>query len=182
MGLTRKQAFEVIEREREYQDRVWPRDGHPLVRQYDYAAPHLAMLEDYCDDARKLWRKSADETAALQAVGKMAAIAYRALTEIVVASEGGIEVKNTPLGVDGFINKARDRQDKEHPRTKDNAGQYKFVISHIYLLKQYLRRIGDRWYKGNQDKVIRSLAEVAAICVRAMEEVDGPDLLKVGLR
>jgi hypothetical protein len=29
---------------------------------------------------------------------------------------------------------------------------------------------------------MHGLVEIAAICIRAMEEVDGPDLLKVGLR
>ena len=188
MGLSREQAFEVIKREREYQDRVWPRDGHPLVKQYDYTAPHLLMLEEYYAKARALWQKSVDEVDVLRTIGKMATIAFRALTEVVQEVQ---EAQGPCLLLDGryqekkardLINAARDRQDREHPRTKDNAGQYRFTAPHVYLLGQYLALVGQRWYSGNREKVVGSLVEIAAICVRALEEVEGPDLLFVGLR
>jgi hypothetical protein len=179
MGLSREQAFEVIRREREYQDRVWPRDGHPLVEQYRYAAPHLLMLEDYYEEARGKWRRSVDETDVLRAIAKMAAIAFRALTEI--AFEDGSRLGEEP--VKALINAARDRQDTEHPRTKDNAGQYRFSAPHVYLLGIYLGIIGkERWYKGNRGRTVDGLVEAAAICIRAMEEIEGPDLLFIGLR
>ena len=177
MGLSREQAFEVIKREREYQDRVWPRDGHPLVKQYDYTTPHLLMLEDYYDEARRKWRKSVDEVDVLRTIGKMATIAYRALTEVVQAN--GSRGLAVPVAL---VNEARDRQDREHPRTKDNAGQYKFAAPHVYLLGQYLGHLGNRWYRGDRDGVVNGLVEVTAICVRALEEIEGPDLLFVGLR
>jgi hypothetical protein len=189
MGLSREQAFEVIRKEREYQDRVWPRDNHPLVEQYRYTAPHLLMLEDYYSEARGKWRKSIDETEVLRAIAKMATIAFRALTEVVLSrgpvtyNRPNAEERLSEEEARRLISEARDRQDREHPRTKDNAGQYRFTAPHVYLLGRYLGRIGDgRWYTGNRQGVFDGLVEVAAICVRAMEEIEGPDLLFIGLR
>ncbi len=178
MGISMDKAFEVIKREREYQDRVWPRDDHPLVGQYKYAAPHLLMLEDYYEEARGEWTDSVDETDVLRTIGKMAAIAFRALTEVMPTHA----FPPTEEQAFALVESARERQDSEHPRTKDNAGQYEYTAPHLFMLGAYLRRLGDRWYEGNRDRVIGGLVEITAICVRAMEEVDGPDLLFIGLR
>lgn len=176
--MTREQVFEMIAQEREYQDKNWPRDDNPLVKQYTYAAPHIYMLKEYAAKTRALWVKSVDETDVLRNLGKMATIAYRAIMEI----KGTTGTWYTTVGATDLINTERRYQDMKHPRTKDNAGQYSFSAPHALLVERYIGLAEEAWSVGNRDMVLHRIVQIAAILVRALEEIEGPNLLFIGLR
>jgi hypothetical protein len=80
--MKREDIFEVINRERDYQDSLWPRDDHEAIGQYQWSAPHLVLLEDYIAGARNKWRHSREESDVIREIAKIATIAVRALEEI----------------------------------------------------------------------------------------------------
>lgn len=177
--MNRATVYNVIKKERDYQDMNWSHLGHdPLVKQYHYAAPHILMIEDYARKAQALWTKSKDEVDVLQTIAKLATIAVRALEET-IDKDG--KTLSRP-GVFMAIDAERASQDITHPRTKDNSGQYKFSAPHLLLVEEYAARARNWWKNGDRDGVIRTFVVLAAILVRALEEIDGPDLLYVGLR
>ena len=87
MGMTREQAYGLIDREREYQDFEYSGDlptSSGLTRnQRDLEpAPGVLMLEEYIEKARQAWIKptlKADNIECLQNGAKVAAIAVRIL-------------------------------------------------------------------------------------------------------
>lgn len=80
--MKREDVFEVIDKEREYQDTTWPRDARRR-RMYAFAAPHILLLEGYVQKLRDGWVSSGmDETARLRVIAKIATMAVRALEEI----------------------------------------------------------------------------------------------------
>ena len=177
-GMTREDVFKMIAKEREYQDKNWPRDDNPLVKQYVYAAPHIYLLKAYAAKTKELWVKSVDETDVLRNLGKMATIAYRAIMEI----KGTTGTWYTTVGAKDLIETERRYQDMKHPRTKDNAGQYAFSAPHALLVDRYIVLAEEAWSAGNRDMVLHRIVQIAAILVRALEEIEGPNLLSIGLR
>lgn len=79
--MNRTDVFEVINREREYQDTVWPRDEYRKTM-YKYSAPHVILLEKYVQQLRDDWVKSSTESNLTATIAKIATIAVRALEEI----------------------------------------------------------------------------------------------------
>ena len=78
--MKRNHIYELIEKERIYQDATW-RVGRQNEGQYKYAAPHVILL---CKLSAKLedeWYAAKDEDFTSRFV-KIAAVAIRALEEI----------------------------------------------------------------------------------------------------
>lgn len=81
MALNRQQVFDVINTERESQDKVWPiHSGH------NSSEHSLVLLDGYIRKAKDTWLTAADETPVVQQIAKIVAIAVRAL-EYVDGSE-----------------------------------------------------------------------------------------------
>jgi hypothetical protein len=80
--MNRQDVFEVINRERDFQDSLWPRDDHEAIGQYQWAAPHMLLLEEYVEGLRTKWKNSREELDCVREIAKIAAIAVRALEEI----------------------------------------------------------------------------------------------------
>ena len=81
MSMTRAQIYTIIEKEREHQDLTWPRDRR-RKEYYSNSGPHVLLLIDYIEQARATWRKSKSSVPTTQVIGKIAAIAIRALEEV----------------------------------------------------------------------------------------------------
>lgn len=79
--MNRADVFEVINREREYQDTAWPRDEY-RKQMYKYSAPHILLLEKYVKQLADDWVKSSTERNLPATIAKIATIAVRALEEI----------------------------------------------------------------------------------------------------
>lgn len=85
MTMTRKEVYEVIDNEREYQDRNYNPEQRTSSgvtrRERDYdVAPGICMLEVYCRKAGDAWvNTKGTQHPALQQVAKIAAIAVRIL-------------------------------------------------------------------------------------------------------
>ena len=77
-------ALDLVRRERERQEELWPRDDHPLVEQYKFYAPHLILLKEYIDRAFAEWTGAREERDLERALVKIAAIAVRGLEEVSV--------------------------------------------------------------------------------------------------
>jgi hypothetical protein len=65
----------------------------------------------------------------------------------------------------------RQFQDKLYPRDERRRQMYSFIPPHIVLLERQIQTLGTNWYAGNTDECIKNLVEIAAIAVRALEEV-----------
>lgn len=75
--LSRAQVFEVIEKERQYQDATWPpHEGHA------HSEHCLVLVDGYIKKAQAAWLTSQDETPVVQQLAKLAAIVVRALEKI----------------------------------------------------------------------------------------------------
>lgn len=78
--MNRKEVYNAIDAERESQDKVW-RTGRPSEYQYQFAAPHILLLEEGVSKLRPLWYGSKSEDIRDRLI-KLAAVAIRALEEI----------------------------------------------------------------------------------------------------
>ena len=74
MALTREQVFQIIDRERNYQDNLWPpHDGHKNSEHC------LTSVQCYLRKAEDAWIASKSEVTTWQQLAKIAAIITRAL-------------------------------------------------------------------------------------------------------
>ena len=84
MALVRSDVFDIINKERDYQDanynpeEVLSSGQKRGVRDLD-VTPHLVMLDLYIRKAQEAWNVKGDNKPALQQVAKIATIAVRAL-------------------------------------------------------------------------------------------------------
>lgn len=82
--MTREQAFEIITKERDYQDRTYnPNEvlssgATRGQRDIDVTA-HMVLLDLYIAKAKEAWNVKGDNLPALQQIAKIAAIATRAM-------------------------------------------------------------------------------------------------------
>ena len=177
--MTISDVFKVIEKEREYQDMNWSHLGHnPLVKQYQYAGPHILLIESYVNKARETWVKSQEEVDVLRIMAKIAAISFRSLEEIKDALGNVLKRED----VTDAILTARDIQNHRQPHDKFDAEQYIFIAPHLLMVERYLGSIEASWYRGEAENVMLGLIHLTALTVRALEEVNGPNLLEIGVR
>ena len=92
------------------------------------------------------------------------------------------------------ILRERDYQDKKWPHDKPPRcpggsrlldDQYRLSAPHILLAEEYIKKARERWTKSGDyggGEALKTLAKAAAILLRALEEIDGPNLLETGLR
>lgn len=79
--MNRQDIFEMIVRERTYQDTEWPRDEETALM-YQFSAPHILLLEEYVSALRAMWKNSREEKDCVRMIAKIATIAVRALEEV----------------------------------------------------------------------------------------------------
>lgn len=82
--LSREQVFQIVSKERDYQNRTYSPDEllSSGVKRGDRdldVTPHLVMLDLYVRKAQDAWNVKGDNRPALQQIAKIAAIATRAL-------------------------------------------------------------------------------------------------------
>lgn len=85
--MNRNDVFQVINDERTYQDKKY----HPeqlldcgLTREQrdSDVCPHILLLEEYVEKARRAWVTTGSRRGALQQIAKVAAIAVRAIERV----------------------------------------------------------------------------------------------------
>jgi hypothetical protein len=72
------------------------------------------------------------------------------------------------------IDDERRRQDGQWPRdvsVNPNRAQYQFYAPHILVLEEKLARLRATWYGSDKELLRAELVKIAAIAVRALEEV-----------
>ena len=80
-----------------------------------------------------------------------------------------------------LINQERTYQDEKW----SDREQYAVSAPHVLLLDSYVQKAKDRWTGSvSEVDVVQTIAKIAAIAVRALEEIKRPDvnLLEIGLR
>lgn len=83
LPTTRINALKEIFAERESQDKAWRDSAFPIMNaQYEYAAPHVLVLEECVAKLRAIWYGKKDEGTLRERFVKVAAVALRALEEI----------------------------------------------------------------------------------------------------
>ena len=93
MPLTREQAFDIIAKERDYQDKTFDPNqkldsGNTRLQRDAEVLPHLVLLQSYVTEAMADWTFShkrgyaSGSLPALQQIAKIAAIAERALERV----------------------------------------------------------------------------------------------------
>lgn len=87
MALTRAQVFEILEKERQYQDSLWP--PHDGQKNTEHT---LTTLQCYLRKAEDAWIVDKYETKTWQQLAKIAAVIVRAL-------EVGNETENLLQGL-----------------------------------------------------------------------------------
>lgn len=82
--MLRQHVYELIDRERDYQDKYYPKDqvlSSGLTREMrdKDVSTHLVMSDIYLARAKQVWMLSGDGVTVLQELVKLAAIVVRAL-------------------------------------------------------------------------------------------------------
>ena len=74
-----------------------------------------------------------------------------------------------------FINDERDKQDATWSRdvsVNPQRAQYKFYAPHLLVLEEKVAKLRQNWYKSDREALHDDFVKVAAIAVRALEEVE----------
>jgi len=72
------------------------------------------------------------------------------------------------------IDKERQYQDTAWPRDAHAQAMYSNLAPHLVLLEEYIHRARTAWTNnGPEAQPLKVVAKLAAIAVRALEEVDG---------
>ena len=71
----------------------------------------------------------------------------------------------------GLVNEERDRQDREWRTGGPIEAQYSFAASHVLILEEKLTRLRSLWYDSKPEQMKEEFVKIAAIAVRAIEEV-----------
>lgn len=73
-----------------------------------------------------------------------------------------------------LIEEERARQDEKWPRGPDepHREQYHFSAPHLLLLEEKTARMRSMWYDAKKEELQAEWVKIAAIAVRAIEEVD----------
>lgn len=72
------------------------------------------------------------------------------------------------------IEEERQRQDAQWPRdagTNPQRAQYQFNAPHILLLEEKTARLRSIWYSADREAIAHEFVKIAALAVRALEEV-----------
>jgi hypothetical protein len=67
-----------------------------------------------------------------------------------------------------LIEDERAAQDKAWP----DRAQYKWSAPHILVLQGQMKKLEDEWYTSSRDAILDRFKKIAAVAVRALEEVD----------
>ena len=73
------------------------------------------------------------------------------------------------------IESERVTQDAKWPRdttVNPNRAQYKYYAPHLLVLEEKMARLRALWYDSDRELLRAELVKIAAIAVRALEEVD----------
>lgn len=79
---------------------------------------------------------------------------------------------NTRERIYNWIEGERVAQDKKWPRDNPKREQYKFYTPHIVVLEEKLARLRGLWYESKSEQLAAEFVKIAAIAVRALEEVE----------
>lgn len=71
-----------------------------------------------------------------------------------------------------LINEERKAQDEIWRRGRANEEQYKFAAPHVLLLEENVDKLRKLWYVSKKEDMVDRMVKIAAIAVRALEEVD----------
>lgn len=67
-----------------------------------------------------------------------------------------------------LINQERSEQDKNW----SDRSQYKRSAPHVLVLQGQMKKLEDEWYNAKRDALQDRFKKIAAIAVRALEEID----------
>jgi hypothetical protein len=73
------------------------------------------------------------------------------------------------------IDSERDTQNTKWPRdvqANPNRAQYRFYAPHIVVLEEKLLRLRKIWYESDRELLRAEFVKIAALAVRALEEVE----------
>lgn len=62
-------------------------------------------------------------------------------------------------------------QDKVWRKGRPNEAQYKFAAPHILLLEHKIAKLRNEWYMSEHEDHTKTLIQIAALAVRALEEI-----------
>lgn len=71
-----------------------------------------------------------------------------------------------------LIDMERDTQDALWRVGRNNEGQYKFAAPHILLLEESVDKLRKLWYTSEKEQLTKRFTIIAALAVRALEEIN----------
>lgn len=70
-----------------------------------------------------------------------------------------------------LIDHERDSQDQQWRTGRANEAQYAFAAPHILLLEEKVAGLRPIWYRSKKEDLRAELTKIAALAVRALEEI-----------
>lgn len=70
------------------------------------------------------------------------------------------------------IDKERIAQDETWRKGRPIEAQYKFAAPHVLLLEECVAKLRSFWYISDKENLRDRLIKIAAVAVRALEEID----------
>jgi hypothetical protein len=69
------------------------------------------------------------------------------------------------------IEETRKEQDIIWPRDERRKVMYSFIPPHLTMLEVQVQKLRDEWYASKSEDCIKRLEHIAAVAVRALEEI-----------
>lgn len=69
------------------------------------------------------------------------------------------------------INCIRQEQDAKWPRDERRQSMYSFIPPHVLLLEENIHKLRSEWYASKTEDCHKRILTIAALAVRAMEEI-----------
>jgi hypothetical protein len=70
------------------------------------------------------------------------------------------------------INRIREEQNAKWPRDERRIAMYSYMPPHILLLEKQIEKLRDEWYASKTEDCINRFQVIAALAVRALEEIE----------
>jgi len=185
MKLTRAEVYELIDGERDYQDKRWPHDA-PSVGSHDVGT-YILFMKGYVNKAIETACFSARHEECIEHFRKIAALAVRCMEGHGTVPRLPPDPRlydvtddlNDPLilekhdrsGIYKIIDGERDYQESLLGPGGVRSCSTQEVGSYLLLLQEYVDRTQRAWADHHGDiPALHGVRKVAGICVRCMEE------------
>lgn len=170
MKNTRQEVYAAIDSEREYQNTtVAERFGRQFDRT-DSLGGHLAILQDYYNEALHAWAREEGDVPCLNVVRKLAGIVTRCLEQVAVPLWMG-KVPATECSARYLVYCAFDAERTKQLARWGELDKINRVGDFLCYIKRYIDRAVYECNPSTPGESCAQLIKVGALCIAAMESL-----------